>query len=140
MGKIMLRGMLASEHEATPHIQALDETAGDTQTTTSTGLVDMPNMSITFNSGTHTVLVVCSVTVSNNTAGDGVVVAVVIDGVNRHQGRFMAAAANQAAVISLTRLYGLTAGSHTIKLQWEVYIGGTATVTDRSLQVLELKP
>jgi len=138
MGKIMLRGMLASEHAATPHTQSSDVYATDTQNTTSTTDVDMPGMSINISTDAHPVLIACSCQVANSTAGGYVFVSIKVDDVERNRGLFVSGAATVPGTISLQRILTLTAGSHTIKLTWRVDTG-TGAVNYRTLQVIELK-
>jgi len=139
MGKIMLRGMLASEHAATPHTQRADAYASDSQTTTSLTGVDMPNMLINMTTGAKDVLIIFTCEVKNNTAGDGVTVALQVDGSPVHGAEFDSATANQWGVLALSRIVTLTAGAHEIKVVWAAVTGGTAATAYRALQVIELK-
>lgn len=111
-------------------------------TTTSTTPVDLSEMSISINTTAGSVLLVLfNGMFANNTLANQVATDLVLDGTQQKRRTGSAAAAN--ALFSLSHVHvltGLSAASHTVKIQWFVSGGtGTASGVERSLVVVELK-
>lgn len=111
-------------------------------TTTSGTYVDMTDMSVTLTTTGGDLVVWFSGTIQNSTSGQGVKVALSLDGAAEvGAGTFVTAAASQQAVIALVHRFAApSAASHTVKVRWFVSGGtGTAVGIDRELIVQEQK-
>lgn len=107
-------------------------------TTTSGTYVDVPDMAVTLTTVGGDLLVWGHCDVSNSVAGDGVSVAVSLDGATP-VGASTPSSGTAGQVVAATPLAhfaGVAAGIHTVKLRWEVSFGGTATATATERQMI----
>lgn len=112
-------------------------------TTTSTSYVDLAEMTITLTTGANPVLVVFSSTFAHDSSGESTFVIVDIDGVSKTESarEWIRGTTNTRSILSTSWLSTVTAASHTWKIQWKTTAGvATAFITNRTMQVIELKP
>jgi len=97
-------------------------------TTTSTSLVDMPDMSLTITTGNNPVLILFTAIIMNaKSAAGGVNAVLFIDGTRvLCQGFYDSSSYSHAAAVAAHYVTTLAAGTHTIKIQWRVVGSGTA--------------
>jgi hypothetical protein len=107
-------------------------------TTTSTTVVDMPDMAITLTTMGGDLLVWGHADVYNGTTNFGVNVGISLDGaaVVGLSTPIVAVGGQTVTAIGLALFTGVAAGSHTIKLRWWVAFGGTATASGTARQLL----
>lgn len=112
-------------------------------TTTSGSAVDLAEMTRTINPTTagSCVRMDFSGEFQNSSAGQIVGIDFVVDGANSMRRQMQAPVANQTFLMSASiTITGLSAGSHTFKMQWLVGGGtGLAVATNRRLEVTEFK-
>jgi hypothetical protein len=122
-------------------------TSGDI-TTTSTTFVDLTGLTTTITTGAHRCIVIFNASGRVNSPTNALNIDIAIDGTRQGQSRGLLFGGNTNSVganpFSLWYLTGvLSAASHTIKIQWSVDSGGTATmfastsVTPAILTVIE---
>lgn len=107
--------------------------------TTSTAFVDVPGLALTLTTSGGSVLVGFA-GAAGNTVGSTVVFDVVVDGVG--QGGPDGICGSSAGVIPMSFVWlveGLSAGAHTIKLQWKVS-GNTGTLYGATAAPLRFRP
>jgi microcystin-dependent protein len=111
-------------------------------TTTSTTAVDIPSMSMTINGSGLPVTMIANLSgIYFAAASYALYISLVVDGSQASLCVISAAAAGNKNSCSLTAMQTLSAGSHTIKLQWYLQSAGTAGVSwgfaNRSILVFE---
>ena len=115
---------------------------GNTDTTTSSAFVDMPNTTINYTSneitGPTNLVINWAARLSNSNAGQIVATQIVVDGVAGAGTFNYNPAANQWVQHATNSVVSVSAGAHTIKIQWSAWTGGTAAVGDRDLTVLAI--
>lgn len=124
-----------------PITQSAQASAFDLISTASTSFVDMPNMSITLTTGAFPLLILFSTRASNSTSGALDRCVIVIDGVIKtylHGKSPTADAGADGHELAGQWLETVSAGPHTIKIQWAVG-SGTFYAAQRQLTVIELK-
>lgn len=118
-------------------------------TTSSTSFVDATGLTTTLTTGAHRCLVLFSGTAQNNTTQANTCIDIAIDGTRQGQGFGLVHADNNGGSLNLNMSFSyltaaLSAGSHTIKIQWKVDVASTAKLwastvaTPSILTVLEL--
>jgi len=137
-----LTGIGPDDHHVMPIHQALETGLFTGQVTTnSTTWVDLPGMSITITTGERKVLVIASFNMTGGAAGWDVDVRLLLDGVTTlmQTGSYIADPWADR-LPPMARLVKLTAGTHTIKVQWRVRDPAqTAFCWQRNLCVIELR-
>lgn len=111
-------------------------------TTNSTTYVDMNEMSVTLTTVGGDLLVLLDSSVSNDTLGAGVFVALSLDGASEVAPRLLSepVATYNDMMVTHHVFTGVAAGSHTVKGRWKVTSGiGTLITVQRALTVIELK-
>lgn len=120
-------------------------TASDNVSTTSTSYTDIAGMSLSIETGANPVLILFDASfVHSSTAGQYFQVAIVIDGVVKCAHIFENDGNSREMPYSIHWLENLSAGPHTIKMQWKVSAGtlyhwGATNNRVRKLTVIELK-
>jgi len=117
-------------------------TAGDL-TTTSTTFVDVTDMTVTLTTGARRCLVFCSA-LGGHTGSGSTLIDIAVDGTRQGQTLGLTGGNSASFPLVLTFLTPvLSAGSHTIKLQWRVDAGtaqiyASTAISPAILTVLEL--
>lgn len=129
--------------------QALTANGTTDASTTSTNFVDMPDMSITITTGANPILILFSAACELIKAATGYTYGyfrLKIDSDNYNIGAYgQEADRTHNFAVVLSKLITLSAGEHTIKVQWKARSGNTLRnwanlgSVHRSLTVLELK-
>lgn len=110
--------------------------------TTSTSYVDLPDMAVTLTTTGGDLLAWLQCDMSQSTSGDGVALALSLDGAPEVAGTVTnPLSVSSAPMVCVYHWTGVAAGGHTVKGRWEAVTGGTATanVTRRSLVVAEVR-
>jgi hypothetical protein len=117
-----------------------------TVTTTSLSFVDIPGMSVSISlANTSHVIIVFSAEAFMSSSGDYMIVRALVDSAVTHPtatGNLLvltrATIENHSSCSYAFYLNNVSAGAHTVKMQWRSYYGATANVESRTLIVFAL--
>jgi len=115
-------------------------TGTSTATTTSTSMVDLTDMSVTVQTNGGDLMAWFSGTASNNTAAKRTIARFLLDGSNALEIPIFRSPAidSEGGISGVAHWSGVSAGSHTVKVQWQAADGGTSSMrNDRRLVVKE---
>lgn len=134
-------GTIQTADIAAGAVTQVAENGSRTLVTTTTYWDPLPDTTITLTTGANPVLIIFSGTFSNNKAGGEVNVELNIDGTDQQQWRGgESSAIDDRFTLSFACVRNLTAGAHTIKVNWTIGAPGqTATCHSRTICAIVFK-